>query len=275
MEQSVNLEYPKLNGQSQNTFAMPVEEPSFSFAGSVGLHKGDRPYQQDQVLLVPHHYTRGCFLGMVADGMGGKTGGRTASNQAVQTAKQLFSSFDPYRDDPALFLRQIANETHLIVRLTSVTSEEEPHTTFAAFLVLPDGHAHISHCGDSRVYLFDNKKLVYRTHDHSYVQGLIDANKLTEQEAMNHPKANLITSCLGVFMDQGPTISQYKSPKLKKGSSLIACSDGLWASVTTEEIMWAINHLPPKEACENLVDKAYNNANGQSDNISITIVKIN
>ncbi|MGL4666944.1 MAG: PP2C family protein-serine/threonine phosphatase [Saezia sp.] len=274
MEQLVNSETQKLNGHRKDIYANATPDSSLTFAAGIGLHKGDRPYQQDQVILIPHHYTKGCFLGMVADGMGGKTGGRTASNQAVQTAKQLFSSFDPYKDDPDLFLRQLANETHLIVRLTSVTSEEEPHTTFAAFLVTPNDYAYISHCGDSRVYLFNNKELVYRTHDHSYVQGLIDANKITEQEAMNHPKANLITSCLGIFMDQGPSISQYKSPKLKKGFVLMACSDGLWASVTSEEITWAINNLPPKEACENLVRKAYRNANGHSDNISIVIVKM-
>lgn len=275
MEQFLNSEHQKLNGHPKEMFTDPDNNKSdLTFSGSIGLHKGDRPYQQDQVLLMPHHYVQGCFLGMVADGMGGKTGGRTASNQAVQTAKQLFSSFDPHKDDADLFLRQVANETHLIVRLTSVTSEEEPHTTFAAFLVLPSGHVHISHCGDSRVYLFENNNLVYRTHDHSYVQGLIDANKITELEAMHHPKANLITSCLGIFMDQGPTISHYKSPKLRKGYSIMACSDGLWASVKLEEIAWAINHLPPKEACENLVNKAYKNANGHSDNISITLVKV-
>lgn len=276
MEQMVNTGlFQELKSHTKKNYAAPVDyNETLSFSGSIGLHKGDRDYQQDQVLLTPHHHVRGCFLGMVADGMGGKTGGRTASNQAMQTAKQLFGSFDPYRDDPDLFLRQIANETHLIVRLTSVTSEEEPHTTFAAFLVLPNGYAHISHCGDSRVYLFENRELIYRTKDHSYVQGLINANKLTEAQAAHHPKANLITSCLGIFMDKGPSISQYKSPKLKKGFSLMACSDGLWSGLSPEEISWAITSFSTKEACQHLVKKAYANGQGHCDNISIALVKI-
>ncbi|CAK7056714.1 MAG: hypothetical protein MESAZ_01424 [Saezia sanguinis] len=247
---------------------------SFQFQGGLGLHKGDRPYQQDQVALIPHHYVPGCLLGIVADGMGGKTGGRTASNQAIQTARQLFASYSPFQDDPDQFLRQIANETHVIVGLTSVTSEEEPHTTFAAFLVLPNGRAHISHCGDSRVYLFDRNSLIYRTKDHSYVQSLIDAGKLTEAEALTHPKSNLITSCLGIYIDQGPVISQYTSPVLTDGSVLVACSDGLWHGVTTEEIGWVVNKCIPKIACEKLVNQAYKRSNGHSDNISIAIVRI-
>lgn len=277
MEQFVNSEQMKLNGY--HTMAPAPTEHSnlkkpLTYEGSIGLHKGDRPYQQDQVLLVPHHYKQGCFLGLVADGMGGKTGGRTASNQAIQTAKQLFSAFDPDRDDPQNFLHQVATETHLIVRLTSITSEEEPHTTFAAFLVLPDGRAHISHCGDSRVYLLNHDKLTYRTRDHSYVQTLIDEQKITESEALNHPKANLITSCLGIFIDQGPSISYYKSPPLQSGDILMACSDGLWHGLTTEEIAWAFQKMAPKEACRKLVEQAYKRANGHSDNISIVAVKI-
>ena len=277
MEQLVSpLPAKIINRIPENQMLSQVEPsyPTLLFQGATGLHKGDRPYQQDQVAIIPHHYVQGCILGVVADGMGGKTGGRTASNQVIQTAKQLFTSFSPHHDDPDVLLRQIANETHLIVRLTSVTSEEEPHTTFAAFLILPNNRVHISHCGDSRVYLFNKNNLIYRTHDHSYVQSLVDAGKITEKEALSHPKSNLITSCLGIFMDQGPSISQYTSEILTPGYALLACSDGLWHGITKEELGWAISKLPPKEACQKLVEQAYKRANGHSDNISIAIVSI-
>lgn len=244
------------------------------FQGATGLHKGDRPYQQDQVALIPHHFVPGCLLGVVADGMGGKTGGRTASNQAIQTARQLFSTYSPFEDSADMLLRQIAIETHVIVGLTSITSEEEPHTTFAAFLINPDGRAHIAHCGDSRVYLFNQNTLVHCTKDHSYVQTLIDSGKLTPKEALSHPKSNLITSCLGIYLDQGPTITQFTSAPLTIGCSLLACSDGLWHGVSPEEMGWTVAKFPPKEACTKLVEHAYSHADGHSDNISVIIARV-
>lgn len=244
-----------------------------TFKGAIGLHRGDRPYQQDQVILLPHRLIPGCILGLVADGMGGKRGGRTAAQQAIQTARQLFVTYSPFHDDPDQFLRQLAMETHMIIGLTAVTSEEEPHTTFAAFLIQPNGQVHISHCGDSRVYLFRNQSLLYRTHDHSYVQTLIDSGQITEEEARDHPKSNLVTSCLGIYIDQGPTISQYMSSRIRPGDVILACSDGLWHGTTSQEIASIVNEYPPKEACQMLVTQSYMRADGYSDNISICIVK--
>lgn len=250
-----------------------ASQHQLQFKGATGLHKGDRAYQQDQVMLLPHHIVPGCILGLVADGMGGKKGGRTAAQQALQTAQQLFSSFAPLSDDPGFLLKQIANETHMIIGLTAVTSEEEPHTTFAAFLILPNGQVYISHCGDSRVYLFRGNSLLYRTHDHSYVQTLIDSGQITEEEARIHPKSNLITSCLGIYLEQGPTLSEYMT-LVRPGDVLLTCSDGLWHGTSTEEIAAIVNNSPPKEACEKLVTQSYMRANGVSDNISICVVKI-
>ena len=71
----------------------------FRLSAATGLHKGDRPYQQDQVLLMNHPRVEGCLLGVVADGMGGRSGGRKASDQVLMTAKQLFSRYAPATDD--------------------------------------------------------------------------------------------------------------------------------------------------------------------------------
>lgn len=284
---SKNLELPAIPLNQMQDFVRSVtvagmkEQPiatatpaPFAFKGALGLHKGDRAYQQDQVILIPHRLVPGCILGLVADGMGGKKGGRTAAQQAIQTARQLFITYSPFHDDPDQFLRQVAMETHLIIGLTAITSEEEPHTTFAGFLVQPSGQVHISHCGDSRVYLFRNKSLLYRTHDHSYVQTLIDSGQITEEEARDHPKSNLVTSCLGIYLDQGPALSQYTSPRVRSGDVIMACSDGLWHGTTSQEIATIVNDYPPKDACQMLVTQSYMRADGYSDNISVCIVKV-
>ncbi len=66
---------------------------------ATGIHKGDREYQQDQVGIFTHPRVPGCLLAVVADGMGGRSGGRKASDQVMMTARQLFERYAPATDD--------------------------------------------------------------------------------------------------------------------------------------------------------------------------------
>ena len=84
----------------------------------------------------PHEHL---VLSVIADGMGGRSGGRKASDQVMLTARQLFERFDPETDDPSAMLRQIVEESHLVIKLTAVSAEQEPHSTIAAFLINPGG----------------------------------------------------------------------------------------------------------------------------------------
>ena len=70
--------------------------------------------------------------------MGGKSGGRKAADQVMLTARQIFERYVPAKDDAAAMLRQVVMESHLMIKLTAITAEEEPHSTLAAFLVGPD-----------------------------------------------------------------------------------------------------------------------------------------
>ena len=67
----------------------------YRILASTGIHKGDRDYQQDQVELMQHVRIPNCLLAVLADGMGGRSGGRKASDQVMLTARQLFNRFDP------------------------------------------------------------------------------------------------------------------------------------------------------------------------------------
>ena len=71
----------------------------YRLTASTGIHKGDREYQQDQIALIAHPRVNGCVLGVVADGMGGRSGGRKASDQVMMTCKQLFDRYSPASDD--------------------------------------------------------------------------------------------------------------------------------------------------------------------------------
>ena len=155
----------------------------YRLTASTGIHKGDREYQQDQVALLNHPRINGCILAIVADGMGGRSGGRKASDQVMMTTRQLFERYSPETDDAAAMLMQLVKEAHIVIKLTAVSSEEEPHSTVAAFLINPGGDCHWIHAGDSRVYHYHGAKYVKRTMDHSYVQTLVNRGEITEEEA--------------------------------------------------------------------------------------------
>ena len=110
---------------------------TFRLSAATGLHRGDRAYQQDQVEIIEHPRMNGSVLGVVADGMGGKSGGRKAADQVLMTARQIFERFAPMQDDTTELLRQLVLESHLMIKLTAITAEEEPHSTVAAFCISP------------------------------------------------------------------------------------------------------------------------------------------
>ncbi|MBL0422032.1 serine/threonine-protein phosphatase [Ramlibacter sp. AW1] len=244
----------------------------YRLTASTGLHKGDRDYQQDQLALLAHPRHPGCVLGVIADGMGGRSGGRKASDQVMLTARQLFERYSPAQDDGGHMLSQLVKDAHLVIKLTALSSEEEPHSTVAAFLINPAGDCHWVHAGDSRIYHFHGRGLVKRTLDHSYVQMLVSQGEISEDEANDHPQSNILMGCLGA--DEDPPAASHLIPQLRPGDTLLACSDGLWHYFTDEELGAALAMLSPREATEFLVSKARARAGGGGDNLSLVIVKL-
>ena len=244
----------------------------YRIMGATALHRGDRAYQQDQVEILQHLRVKGCVLAVLADGMGGKSGGRKAADQVVMTARQIFDRYVPAKDDPVDTLRQLVLESHLMIKLTAITAEEEPHSTAAAFLIGPGLECDIAHAGDSRVYHFRGAEMVSRTIDHSYVQRLIDEGKITEDQANSHPQSNLLIGCLGTQAE--PPLALRHVEQLQIGDSLLCCSDGLWHYFTPRELGAIVNGLPPREACEMLITKARQRAHGGGDNLSMALVRV-
>ena len=203
--------------------------------------------------------------------MGGRSGGRKASDQVMMTAQQLFERFSPERDSPADFLQQLVFEAHTVIRLTAVSAEQEPHSTVAAFMVMPDASCHWVHAGDSRIYHFNQGRLLRRTLDHSYVQTLVDKGYLTPEQANSHPQSNVLVGCLGTEAD--PPATAALIPALAAGDALVACSDGVWHYLTDDEMGHIVDQLPAKESCQTLISIARERARGYGDNLSVLVVK--
>ena len=234
-------------------------------------HIGDRKEQQDRVALFPHPKRPGLLMAVLADGMGGHTGGAMAAEQVVFKARQNFEEFAPADESPQDLLRSIIDESHTVIKLTRFTSEQDPHTT-ACVLLFQAGRVDWAHCGDSRIYHFRNDKLVSRSSDHSYVNEMVKQGYLTPEQAEHHPQKNVLLGCLG--SEREPTIDFGGTAPLADGDIFLLCSDGLWAYFSDAELGGVLAAHPPRAAAEILIQRSRDRANGHGDNCSLAIVKL-
>lgn len=238
---------------------------------AIADHIGDRSEQQDRVALLTSERHPGTVLAVVADGMGGRTGGRLAADQVITTAKNLFNELSA-KDTPLPdLLRQIATEAHTVIRLTALSSEKEPHSTMAALLV-KRGLALWAHTGDSRVYFCRDGKMVRRTTDHTVASQLAAEGRHAEAEIAAQRYKNVLFSALGIKHELKVDIDQVDD--LKPGDAFLLASDGLWAYFDDSEIATVLDRLPPKDASKQLMSLARDRAEGRGDNLSLAIVKL-
>ena len=121
------------------------------------------------------------MLAIVADGMGGRTGGRQAADQVISTAESLFCDMSEHDSTFREMLLHLAAEAHTVIRLTAISSEKEPHATLCA-LIIKKQYAIWAHAGDSRLYFFRSGKLVHQTEDQTYAQQLREEGRHEDAE---------------------------------------------------------------------------------------------
>ncbi|MBL8472502.1 MAG: serine/threonine-protein phosphatase [Rhodocyclaceae bacterium] len=237
----------------------------------VAQHIGDRSEQQDRAAIFPHSKRRGMLVAVLADGMGGHTGGAMAAEQVIMKARDNFEVFAPAVESPRDLLKGVIDEAHVVIKLTRFTSEKEPHST-ACVLLMQAGRVDWAYCGDSRIYHFRGDKLVQRTTDHSFVEEMTRQGKLTPEQARRHPQKNLLLHCLGSTRE--PRCDFGDALELTDGDSFLLCSDGLWAYFTDEELGGVLSVNTAREAAEILVQRARDRGRPTGDNLSLVILKL-
>ncbi len=124
--------------------------------------------------------------------------------------------------------------------------------------------------GDSRIYLLRHGTLVRLTHDHSYVEELVDAGEITADEARVHPSRSVITRALGSDPDM---YADHFMVEVLEGDRIVLCSDGLSSMVEDSEIeAIAVSSPTPQSAADNLVSAAL--TEGGHDNVSVIVVDV-
>lgn len=245
----------------------------YKIEAGTGQHIGDREEQQDRTALFAAPKAPGYMLAVVADGMGGLSGGALAAEQVINTAQQIFEQFSPLTDTVEGILHSIAQEADTVIKLSAISSDKKPHSTVVLLIITPQNTAIWAHAGDSRLYYFDGPNCSKRTTDHSYLEQLKAENKLDAQKAKDPLLANLLVSVLGSNNDF--TLSINRREGLKAGDSFLLCTDGLWQYFTDAELGAAIAMNSSRKACEMLISKARERkANSKADNCTLAIVKL-
>lgn len=214
--------------------------------------------------------------GIVADGMGGHTGGQVASDVAVRVVGEWIANrvYRPYLSRPnAPAQRQPVSEvlTEAFVAAHSKVHEACPEggTTLTCALVL-GSNAFLAHVGDSRAYLISRNTIRQITTDHSLVSRLIGLGQITVQEALQHPQRNVLYRALG---RPGNLEVDTHLQSLAAQSALLLCTDGLWSAITEDEMRSIVCAAPsPQLACDQLVDRAIEQ--GSDDNVTALLVQV-
>ena len=231
----------------------------------------------DARVYAPHH---GPSLGLfvVADGVGGQEHGEVASSLAAEVIWDRIraGAWEPeLRGEPALpevmqqILRDAVEAANQAVYQLRVKQGSNMGTTVTAALVRND-LAVIANVGDSRTYLWGPDGLQRLTVDHSVVESLVAAGRITRDQVYSHPQRNLIYRSLG---DRPAVDVDTFVRELEPGESLLLCSDGLWEMAHDDGIVDVLmREGNPQQACDALVDLA--NLAGGEDNISAIIVRV-
>ena len=245
----------------------------YKIEAGTGQHIGDRSEQQDRTGLFVAPKAPGYMMAVLADGMGGLTGGSLAAEQVIRTAQQNFERFSS-TDNIETMLKTIGHEAHTIINLTAFSSEKQPHSTMVVLVITPQGSAIWAHVGDSRLYRFSGPNCAEHTVDHSLVEKMVQDGKLPREEAKGHRLSNLLVNVLGhTTTDLYVTIGRYDG--LKAGDSFLLCSDGLWHYFKGAELGAAIAMNTPRLASEMLISKVRTRSAGSNaDNCTLAIVKL-
>lgn len=243
----------------------------------VGSH---RAANQDNFLI--RKYSADVLVAVVCDGMGGVNGGNTASRIA---AGAFYAAVNESESTNPLFFGMSEEDIYDVLKKAALEANRAVYemaaadptltgmgTTLVSCLIIGE-RAYISNVGDSRLYLVSEGEIKQITHDHSYVQYLVDMGKLTPEEAKHSRNRNLITRAVGTEKDVECDIFTHE---IKSGDCFVLCSDGLTNHVEPFEICDTVTEIKDsgdvQSACESLIDQA--NKRGGLDNITVVVLSI-
>ena len=229
---------------------------------------GKRAKNEDACYIPPKEGAPSVPFVAVADGMGGHAAGATAAKLVIEGLKTGLASVRG--DDPIGVLKRAVASANLdVFRAAEVDSRLFGMGSTLVCALLYENRFIAANVGDSRLYHFDGETIAQVTEDHSLVAMLLSSGAITPEEALHHPKRNLITRAMGLGIRVETDIFDRS---WKRGDILLLCSDGLCGSVTPNEMQGVLSRkLTLEQMCEVLVKKA--DENGATDNITVVLAR--
>ena len=229
---------------------------SWGARSDVGLVRG---HNEDSFLLRTP-------LFMVSDGMGGHAAGEVASSIAVETVGEQA----PGTADDVLLGAAVEAANMAVIEAAEQGIGKPGMGCTATAVLIEKNKMAVAHVGDSRAYVLRQGTLVRVTHDHSYVEELVDSGQITADEARTHPSRSIITRALGSDPDM---YADHFSLEVNDGDRIILCSDGLSSMISDAEIeSLAVSSVTPQQAADNLVAAAL--TAGGADNVTVVVIDI-
>lgn len=226
--------------------------------------------ETNQDCFVIENITENVLLMIVCDGMGGANGGSEASSLAAKSfseyVKEHFDGTDKY-EYTDLLINALSKANEMVIEKASSGKEYEGMGT-TLVCAMYDGESY--NClwvGDSRIYAFRTEGVIQISHDHSFVQSLIDSGNITAEEAKSHPNRNIITKAVGI---ENATCGDVCRLPADEFDGLLLCTDGLCGYVEEKAIYEAVRtKKDASECCEELIELA--NKSGGNDNTTVIV----
>lgn len=229
-----------------------------------------RTHNEDSVIIVQN--LSGEYLMVVADGMGGHKAGEVASSIVVNGLSEKFKVLETIgeKQDAVNWIRQLATELNeAIFKYTDEFKESKGMGTTLVLSIITKDYILFGNVGDSSGFVRKNNKLYKVTKDHTLVNLLVETGELTKEEAMNHPRKNVLMRALGANNPIDVDIFDVE----KACDGILLCSDGLTNMLTKEQIERVLNgNLSAEEKIVKLIKKS--NLRGGTDNVSIAYLEM-
>jgi serine/threonine protein phosphatase PrpC len=208
-----------------------------SYTIAIVSEPGGRKYNED---ACGHWASERHLCCVLADGAGGHGGGDIASRLAVTSMLTDFAQAPTADGAKLLALLRRTNQAVLDGR-EPTGPRRDMHTTVVGLAIdLMTGQADWAHCGDSRLYWFRGGRMLEHTLDHSFVQSLLDAGVIREDEVRSHPNRSVLCSALGREPDELDASATETSRQLAANDVLLLCSDGVWEYLTDEALSYSL-----------------------------------
>lgn len=210
-------------------------------------------------------------LYLVADGMGGHKGGEVASSMAVEVVREMVykHSVNNRKVSPRQLLADAYREaSHRIFDRSNLEgSDLHGMGTTLVSALMQAGVLYIANVGDSRAYLYKNRRLWQITEDHSLINEQLRAGLIAEKDVGGFVAKNVITRSVGFERD---VVCDIIERQIEPEEMILICSDGLSGLVTDERIEEIITTSNPSEVVSKCINEA--KKNGGDDNVTVMLI---